>query len=926
MPRGTFVGRERELAIVGDLARQAGSGAGGVVLVDGEPGIGKTAFGDEMARRLQRAGFVTAWGTCAEDQCNAPFRPWLPVLRRLGLPEELVLPPAGETGSQHFGEVVAEIRKSSAGQPLFIVLDDLQWADGTSLSLLRAIASEAADCRLLVLGMFSAAPAEPARSIEVVSRERATSRLTLGGLAVADMAALAAAVWDGQPPAATLRSITERAEGNPLFALELARFAAAGTASDATVPDSVRKVFGHRFARLPASTREMLQRAAVLGREFSVSRLGVVLRQPADTIVDGLEPAVVSELMIRVGVDRIRFAHALGHEVAYGELPGAEQQRLHLRVADAIRGRTAPGGVNTLAHHLRVATPLSPAREALDATLAAARRADQQLAHEQAVALYSGALELPPVADPPTSRQRLVLDLAHSQFRAGAVTDAWASCLASADLSRAHRDVATLAKAALVIRGVTDDPISDQLHALCQEALALLETESAGDRGAEVLRARLLGQLAVTRNRWASQLDGNRGELALAAAEDCGDADAVFLALQAHHADPQDIRDTAARLALGERAVHLGHQVACQHYSAWGHVWRMDAYWTLGDRAGIQAELTSFGRIVDHLREPLGRWRLTMIQASGAMLDGRFDDAGRLADEALAIGRRGGHREPELTHLVFRSHHAAQRGDTGTLGELEPTIRELTRSGPFPAVAWHARVLADLNRLDEARRLMGIVGAQLPSFPRRTAEWFVAAATSAELSVRLDLPALRNLLYAALLPLAGRHVAPRAQSPSLGPVSLHLGMLARAQREWTAAGEHLRQALDEAIATDSPPFEAMARVELAQLCVARHGNGDLRKAGEQARKALEIAEKYGMRPVDERARSLVGKHPGGLSDREWEIAGLIADDDSNRVIAERLRIGNRTVETHVRSILNKIGRGSRAGIASWYISQRHEGA
>jgi DNA-binding CsgD family transcriptional regulator len=224
--------------------------------------------------------------------------------------------------------------------------------------------------------------------------------------------------------------------------------------------------------------------------------------------------------------------------------------------------------------------------------------------------------------------------------------------------------------------------------------------------------------------------------------------------------------------------------------------------------------------------------------------------------------------------------------------------------------------------------MMGTVAAHLPTFPRHTAEWIVVAAISAELSVRLDLPALRTPVYEALSPLAERQVAPRAQSPSLGPVSLYLGRLALADQRWTAAGDHLRQALDDAIATCSPPFEAMTRVEMAELSVARRGNGDLHEARKQAAAALKIAEKYGMLPLAERARSLgrsgAGEHPGGLSDREWKIAGLIADGDRNRKIAERLRISERTVETHVRSILNKLCLGSRAGIASWYASHHDE--
>ena len=926
MDRDVLVGREHELAVLERHLGGAQATDGGLVLVDGEPGMGKTALGHELTRRARRAGMVTCWGACWEGEGAPAYRPWTQVLTGLGVEPDRLFTPDGDTRFRLFDEVVGVLRAAAAGDGMLVVLDDLHWADVPSMRLLQVLASEVTGCRLLVVGLYRTGEvyprAELARALRAIQRERSTSRMTLGGLWPGEVEQLATRALERPPTDALLRAVARRAEGNPLFVLELVRFAATSGAGDRSLPADVREVIARRLDRMPEATRRVLRQASVLGRDFSVSLLADIAGAPPPHIVDLLEDAVVQDLLISGDGHALRFGHALTQEVAYGELSGAERQQLHQRAAEAIEVGHQPDAdlfLDALAHHRRQAATVGGAEAALEATLRAARRANDQLAYEHAAFQYREALELLPLLSrAPVTRHGLLLELARCQFRAGAVADAWTSCRAAADLGRAAGDVATVAEAAVVIRGLSYDPVCEGIHGLCREALTLLRGQDP------VLEARLLGQLAVTASPWAARAESGLSERALVAAEATGDADARFLALQARHADLLNPQYAHERLSIGERAVQLGRETGRHDYAMWGHTWRMDAFFELSRRVQLDTELTAFAGGVAQLREPLSRWRLTMIQASLAMLEGRYAEASALADQALTIGRRGGHREADHLHMVFHDHLAPQTG--GSLEEVEAFVRRFVKNGPFLARGWMAHVLANMGRLDEAAAVWASVVPHLYSVPPYAQEWLINLTSSADLCIRLHRPELAPGLYAALLPFADRQAIGGAHTPSDGPVALYLGKLARVLADWAAAEAHLQAALHLSAAMGSPPFEAMTRVEIARLLLARGRPADLRDADAQLEAAVQTANRLGMAPLAAEASSLLtGRRrgrSGPLSPREDEIAALVAEGLSNRLIAGRLHLSERTVENHVSSIFQKLGFDSRARVASWFASSR----
>jgi DNA-binding CsgD family transcriptional regulator len=416
------------------------------------------------------------------------------------------------------------------------------------------------------------------------------------------------------------------------------------------------------------------------------------------------------------------------------------------------------------------------------------------------------------------------------------------------------------------------------------------------------------------------EIEPDLSRRALVAAEGCGDPYALSLALHARHTELRNLEFVLERLNLGERAVQLGREANDEDTVCWGHWWRLNAFIELGQRGPLSSELAAFSAAVEHLREPMWLWRLEMVRSAQAAFEGRFTLSRTLIEAALAIGRRGGNDTADWMGLVMRSHVAIRTGDG--LPEIEAAVRRFVEHGPFLARGWLALVLAAMDRTEEAAVLWLSVAPQLDSFPRHASEWTASTAGGTFLCVALADRDAAPVLYEQLRPYAGRWLNGDAYNPNEGPVSLYLGMLATLREDWPAASTHLTSALAACRAMGSEPYEAITRFHLGRLLLARGGAGHAEAATEHLAAALSTARRLGMAPLAAAAASIHRSSRPTLSSREKQVAALVAEGLSNRQIATRLHLSERTAENHVAHILTKLGFESRARIAAWYATAR----
>ena len=499
-----------------------------------------------------------------------------------------------------------------------------------------------------------------------------------------------------------------------------------------------------------------------------------------------------------------------------------------------------------------------------------------------------GAVEAPRAA--PESAD--LLDLAREHARRGRLPEAWAACRGAADRARAAGDVAAMAEAATLLTGAARSPIAGEVHRLCLEALAA--NAGRDSRLERMLRA----QLEATRSPW---------ERATPGATPVRDPEAHFLELLAEHEERTHVDHVERRLALGDDAVALGHACGVGEYVASGLSWRMTALTQLGRRVELEADLVALADIVGTLDDESWTVRVELARAALRLIDGRFADCRAIVD-----------RTPGYLAVVMRSHLAVLSGDG--LVEAEHEVRDALDGAPFFARGWHAVQLVALGRLDEARALWRAIAPHVGELPGRAPEWLIATVGNARLAVALQDLATAQVLHEELEPHAHLQVNGGAATPSYGPVTLHLGRLARVLGRTEQATTWLEDALRAAEAFHDLPSVATAHLELARTVPSR------RRADAHLDEARRLATALGMAPLGAEvagfAASRSSSTRGPLSPRETEIAALVADGAGNREIADRLRLSVRTVENHVRHVMLKTEQTSRTGVAAWYLGGR----
>jgi DNA-binding CsgD family transcriptional regulator/tetratricopeptide (TPR) repeat protein len=932
-----FVGRVREL---GELERalaatQAGSGT--TVLIAGDAGIGKTRLAAELANGARQLEFEVLLGRSIDlVGTELPYQPFAEALRPLGEPWRV----EGEApGSQLrvFEETLALLTERAASAPVLLVLEDLHWADTSTLDLVVFLSQNLDDQPVLVLATLRAdepSSAERMRRLaDGVRRSGSAFLLELGPLGREELAELLAAHVEHPVPAGLIDAIAARSEGNPFFAEELL---AAGEGS-VELPQGVRDLLLQRVAGLDPPAESLLRVAAVAGRDIEYSLLCETVALPEPQMRDSLRQAVAHGVLVAEPGTRVfRFRHALLAEAIYATILPGEREELHAKLAEEL-ARHGAASAAELAPHWEAA---GRSTEALLASVEAAREAEavfglaEALAHlERALALWHAVLD---------AAELTGLDLAEL-------------CTRTAELASevgAAPHAVELGRRAIEVVGEGDPHRVALLHVRLGEYLERTGSENAClaavERAVELVpeeppspeRAYSLGSLAGALGeawRYAESLPISEQALALAQVVGAREAEVRALTVRGHDLaylgrSEEGVSDLRKALLLAEK---------------------------IGDRIGLD-------RAWEHLTDVL-----TML--------GRLRESARLGQEGLEVMRRYGIHSPVLaanqieTLMALGLWDEAERLSTAAL-------RGIASSFPYWLLTIRASVEIGRGELDAARahleaaratlredHVVGLYDSYLADLALWERRWTDAEAAideglslarpreAAQMRVQLCAKGLRAQADLAALARARRDadgardrlsrarkligIARRAAAEASAVTPTAEGWLAQAEAEYERAlGVVRSESWSEAAANwerlERPPLVAYCRWRQAEALVS--AGASRTEAEVPLREAYDVAARIGANPLlrelellAERARldlaspeatSADGKSSLadtlGLTQREAEVLTLVARGYTNREIAADLVISVKTASVHVSHILRKLDAPNRREAAA----------
>ncbi len=872
----SFLGRDHALSELNAAIVQSLQGRGALVLISGEPGIGKTRLIGELSARAERAGVTALAANCWEGGEAPVFWPWVQVVRAFirsldpgelqralgaGASEIAQLVPelGGEPGRQPaaagdarfrlFDAISSSLRRAAVAKPLLIAIDNLHAADEASLRLLRFLASDLRDARVLLLGSYRDSDAGSGTPLWRLLGELGSEvhRIALTGLEPDDVGQLIREYGARTPDPELSRALHARTQGNPFFVREVLRLLGTGPAALDGVPDSVAQVIERRLSRIGDEALALLRRASVLGAEFTLELLADVSGMPVERMQHWLPALLSSRLLARDRVqDRYRFAHALVREVCYGQLDPASRHRLHREAARAIEARPQPPAAEVAFHYVRAGSPEDLAR-ALASTEAAAQAARRLGAHEDAATHLERALGLLDQleGDHDVHRCELLLELGAVLMARGAVADAQQTLARAARIARARNDAERLARAALEFgvefgAGASNDREIELLEAALA-ALPRLPTE------ASALRARLLSRLSRAllfdvRNAECGAL----AQSALALARRAGDPSTLASVLYAHHQTLGAYAPAETRAAIADEVVQLAESSGDRGLAMQARALRLGDLLELTEIDRYRAECASYARLVQNDKHVTAAWHVPMQRATLAMLAGQFAEAERLGAEGLSLGRRIAHQGIEVFHhSVLMTIRYLQ----GRHGELLPVLQHGAEAYPTVPVFRSGLALAHAER-----------GERVPAglaFERLAADDFRAVPRDFLWGFNLALLSITAhflgdagraaQLYDWLLPQARYNVrVTRIGISSIGAVDHYLGLLASTMGRSEAAVEHFVAAVASHQRQGALAMLANSSFQLARVRAAR---GEVGLAAEPRRSAEELARSLGIRLV-----------------------------------------------------------------------------
>ncbi|WP_345339645.1 LuxR C-terminal-related transcriptional regulator, partial [Actinomycetospora succinea] len=521
------------------------------------------------------------------------------------------------------------------------------------------------------------------------------------------------------------------------------------------------------------------------------------------------------------------------------------------------------------------------------------------------------------VTDDPVARAEVRLALARALVLADRLADALDAAAAVVDAAEDAGRADLAAAAAVVVRGIGPDLVAGRVEALVARAGTLL----AGEDSAR--RARVLAQEAMVagvrgRSDEAAEISARALAMADRHEHEPDGVDAVLHALHARYELCGGPGLVSERLAVGRRTIALGTATRRPEALVWGHVWRIEDAFELGALDVVEAGIEALGEVADQLGGTLARWHELRARAARAHLVGRYDEAFALAGRFRELGRRS---QDPTAEAMYQAFVTLLHRDLGTLATWHPDGDAMARTARLP-VMWATAGVAFLDRgdADLARTLYAELRPHLFAVPHSN-RWRPVVCCGSELAVAFGDTEVVRATLDQLLP----HTALRTDSSTgcPGPVARFAATAARRLDEHDEAVRLADQAVTSDRRLGAMPGLARSGLELGRALAARGTAADRDRARRVLEESRTVARRLGLRPTLDGATALLGEltglgpGAGSLTARERETVALVVTGLANREVAARLVVSERTVESHVRNALAKLGLHNRTQLAAW---------
>ena len=848
-----------------------------------------------------------------------------------------------------FTSITSFLKNAARSQPLMLVLDDLHWADRSSLLLLEFLAREIQSSHLLVLGTY--------RDVEVsrrhplsetlgsLIREQRFLRVQLPGLTEAEVEQLIQKAADGRPPPGLSATIHQRTEGNPLFVTEIIGMLTRDGLREGqdyltSIPEGVRDAIGRRLNRLSEGCNQVLTTASVVGREFDFRLLSALMddfteAQQLGLVDEALEAHVIEE--VSAGTEGYQFSHALIQETLSEESSTSRKVRLHARIAESLEeiyGADTVSRAGELAYHYFEAETLLGTGKLVHYARLAGEQALAAHSYEEALVLFQRGLTAKGVAltgtEPAGDAEaaELLFGLGRAQ---SATVENYQLVEAFAALSRAFEYYAGAGNVAQAVAA----------------AEFQIGTPTGRIPGGGQLIARALTLVLADSHEAGRLLSRHGGFLGLAEGDYEGAQQALGRAITIARREggvPLEVQTLAYATDVsgqhlhwqesvdhGLRAIELAADDENSYAEVLSRFWAVISLLHMGDLDTARSHALVLRDLAERRSMPRQLINLSLVPIlTLSCLEGDWRAGREYSDRGLEVSPLN----PQ--HLALRVLLEHETGESAQ-GEvyLERLLEAMRRAGtltfaagrPSMAIATIARITGVPGRLEIAESdAAAILSAQ---FMRPVTALYAKAGLALLAVLKGDQSAAAKH-YAHLLGQRGTMIW------TLSSADRILGLLSQTVGKPEQAAGHFKDAIDFCRKSGYRPELAWTCYDYADaLLVGTPGRvsppEDQARAGSLLDESLAISTELDMRPLMERvtarlkslgaepARAM--KYPSNMTERQWEVLQLLAQGKTNREIAQALVLSQRTVQRHIADIYDKIGARNRSEATAFAMSQ-----